>query len=90
MYVCVCVCMNENAASLQPADNWLAGSSSPLPVCACVFYKAVCILTKRYADDMLRAVILMQVSNPLTHSLYAAVPRNYNKYKKINTDYLSG
>lgn len=70
----MCVCMNENAAPLQPADHWLsnspggagaagAGWAPPcVHVCVCVFYKVVSILTKRYADDMLRAVILIQVS----------------------------
>lgn len=69
----VCVCMNDNPAVLQPADHRLSGTpggrlevrgSSPL-LCAHVwffFYKVVSILSKEYADDMLRAVILIQVS----------------------------
>lgn len=54
---CMCACMNENAVSLQPADSMaasvLAGQLQPLPLCMYV--------TERYADDMLRAVLVMQV-----------------------------
>lgn len=74
----MCVRMNENAVSLQPADSMaasmLAGQLQPIPLCMCM-----CVLTERYADDMLRAVLVMQVPVHPTHSVHAAVPRNYNK-----------
>lgn len=74
---CMCACMNENAVSLQPADSMAAsvleGQLQPLPLCMYV--------TERYADDMLRAVLVMQVPVPPTHSVRAAVPRNYNKLR---------
>lgn len=78
---CMCECMNENAASLQPADHQLSGSPGRGEACARpsvhvdVFYKVVCILTRRYAEGSTCDAGV----NPLTHSLNVVVPKNYNK-----------
>lgn len=69
--------MNENAASLQPADYWLSGSprEGQLHVHVYVFY-IVYTLTKRHADDMLRAVyVKQQVLVPPIH-LYQEITIN--------------
>lgn len=64
----VCACVNETAASLQPADCYLCGWGpeggsrlEPLPM-----YVWKCCL---------KAML-----SPLTRSLYEAVPRYHNKY----------
>lgn len=54
-----------------------------------VFYWEVCNMTRRYADDMLRAVYLM--GNVSQYSVCAAVPRNGNKLKqKIHRGHKGG
>lgn len=68
----VCACVNETAASLQPADCYLCGWGpeggsrlEPLPM-----YVWKCCL---------KAML-----SPLTRSLYEAVPRYHNKYIYIS------
>lgn len=61
----VCACMNENAASLQPADYWLwqpRRGAAPVPpyIRVYVLY-IVSTLTKRHADHMLRSVCVKQL-----------------------------
>lgn len=68
---------------------WQGTARAPPSAHVCVFYKVECILSKQYADDMLRAVILTQVSVCLlirSMQLYQEII--INKYK--NTNNLSG
>lgn len=72
LYVWMCVCawmtilLYYNLLTtdyLAPqAGDWRWGARAPCCVHVCFFYKVVSILSKEYADDMLRAVILIQVS----------------------------
>lgn len=71
--LCMCVCMNENAASLQPADPCHS-------LCVCFTESWVFLDRKRCWLSAEGSNSGAGVNHPLTGSLYAAVPSNYYKY----------
>lgn len=89
LYVCVCAWMKTllhynllttDSLAAQAAWGRHGGSSSP-SMCACVFLQSSVYLDQKICWWSAEGSNSDAGVNPQTHSLYAAVPRNYNKLK---------